>query len=76
MVTADGAGITADEREHRELFWALRGGGDFGVVTRFTYRLHPVGPLVLAGPLVHELAEARDVLRFYRARSCAIRPTS
>ena len=68
VVTADGAVITADEREHRELLWALRGGGgNFGVVTRFTYRLHPVGPLVLAGPLVYELADARDVLRFYRA---------
>src|SRR4051812_5369442 len=67
VVTADGAVVDADADEHAELLWALRGGGgNFGVVTSFAYALHPVGPLVLAGPLVHGLDDARDVLRFYR----------
>src|SRR5207253_2052271 len=53
--------------EHADLFWGIRGGGgNFGVVTRFNFRLHPVGPNVLSGLIVHPLAAARDVLRFYR----------
>jgi FAD/FMN-containing dehydrogenase len=67
VVTSDGMVIEADERDHPELLWALRGGGgNFGVVTRFDYRLHPIGPQVLAGPLVHRLEDAGDVMRFYR----------
>ena len=47
-------------------FWGLRGGGgNFGIVTSFEYRLHPVGP-VLAGPVVHPFTAAREVARFYR----------
>ena len=42
------------------------GGGNFGVVTSFEYRLHPVGPMVLAGPIFHPLEDAREVLTFYR----------
>ena len=72
MVTADGQFLTASASEHPDLFWGLRGGGgNFGVVTSFEYRLHPVGP-VLAGMVLHPLAKAKEVLRFYReyARSC------
>jgi FAD/FMN-containing dehydrogenase len=66
VVTADGRMLTASAEEHPDLFWGLRGGGgNFGVVTSFEYRLHQVGP-VLAGLLIHPLPVARDVLRSYR----------
>ena len=66
IVTADGELITASETRHQDLFWALKGGGgNFGVVTSITYRLHPVGA-VISGMLLHPLARAREVLRFYR----------
>ena len=67
LVTADGQLVTASADEHPDLFWALRGGGgNFGVATSFEFRLHPVGPLVLGGLVIHPLARAREVLRFYR----------
>jgi FAD/FMN-containing dehydrogenase len=67
VVTANGKLLRASEDEHRDLFWALRGGGgNFGVVTSFEFRLHPVGPTVLAGPLLWDASDAREVLRFYR----------
>ena len=67
VVTADGERVRASAEEHPDLFWALRGAGaNFGVVTSFEYRLHPVGPTVLGGMVVHPLANAREVLRFYR----------
>ena len=67
VVTADGRMLRASEHEHHDLFWALRGGGgNFGVVTAFEFRLHAVGPSVLAGPILWDAAEAREVLRFYR----------
>jgi FAD/FMN-containing dehydrogenase len=67
MVTAAGEVIHASASEHSDLFWALRGGGgNFGVVTRFTFRLHPVGPDLLSGLVVYPLAEARSVLQQYR----------
>ncbi len=66
VVTADGAFQTASETENADLFWALRGGGgNFGVVTSFEYRLHPVKD-VYGGPMFFELKHAADVLRFYR----------
>jgi FAD/FMN-containing dehydrogenase len=67
VVTADGELLRASEDEHPDLFWALRGGGgNFGVVTSFEFQLHPVGPTVLAGPILWDAAEAGEVLRFYR----------
>jgi FAD/FMN-containing dehydrogenase len=67
VVTADGGMLRASEREHPDLFWALRGGGgNFGVVTSFEFRLHPVGPIVLAGPIFWDASDAAEVLRLYR----------
>jgi FAD/FMN-containing dehydrogenase len=66
VVTADGKVRRTSETEEPDLFWALRGGGgNFGVVTEFEFRLHPVGQ-VLGGMVLHPLDQARDVLRFYR----------
>ena len=67
VVTADGALVQASAEEHADLFWGLRGGGvNFGIVTSFEYRLHAVGPTVLAGLILHPAARAREVLAFYR----------
>lgn len=67
VVTAEGQPVRASQTENPDLFWALRGGGgNFGVVTRFEYRLHPVGPDVLAGQIVYGMDAAEEVLRFYR----------
>jgi FAD/FMN-containing dehydrogenase len=67
LTTADGELLTASPDEHPNLFWGLRGGGgNFGIVTSFKYRLHPVGPTVLAGVLAWPMAEAAAVLRFFR----------
>src|ERR671924_2181414 len=67
VVTAEGRLVGASEEENPDLFWGIRGGGgNFGIVTSFEYRLHPVGPNVLAGPIFHPLADAPEVLRFYR----------
>ena len=67
VVTAQGEIVTASEEENADLFWAIRGGGgNFGVVTSFEYRLHPVGPIVLAGMVFYALEDAPEVLRFYR----------
>jgi FAD/FMN-containing dehydrogenase len=67
LITADGRFVTASERETPELFWGLRGGGgNFGIVTEFEYRLHPVGPIVLAGMLLYPADQAGGVLRRYR----------
>jgi FAD/FMN-containing dehydrogenase len=67
IVTADGQLRTVSATEHTDLFWGVRGGGgNFGVVTSFEYRLHPVGPLVLGGLILHPLSRAREVVRLYR----------
>ena len=67
VVTADGELLRASEDEHPDLFWALRGGGgNFGVVTSFEFRLHSVGPTVGAGPILWDATDAGEVLRFYR----------
>ncbi len=63
VVTADGRLLHASEQENPDLFWGLRGGGgNFGIVTRFDYQLHPVGPRVLAGDRIYALRHARSVL--------------
>ena len=67
VVTASGEVLRASAVEHPDLFWALRGGsGNFGVVTRFEFRLHPVGPELLSGLIVYPASEARSVLQQYR----------
>jgi FAD/FMN-containing dehydrogenase len=67
LVTADGELVTASEDHNPDLFWGVRGaGGNFGIVTSFEYRLHPVGPTVLAGPVYYALEDGFEVLRCYR----------
>ena len=67
VVTAAGQVLHASATEHPDLFWALRGGsGNFGVVTRFEFRLHAVGPDLLSGLIVYPLSEAKAVLQQYR----------
>jgi FAD/FMN-containing dehydrogenase len=66
IVTADGRLLTVSAEQNQDLFWGLRGGGgNFGVVTSFEYRLHPVTS-VLAGMVIHPMDKAKEVLRFYR----------
>ncbi len=66
VVLADGSVVTASADENADLFWGLRGGGgNFGIVTSFEYRLHPVGP-VLGGMLVYPFERASEILRVYR----------
>jgi FAD/FMN-containing dehydrogenase len=66
IVTADGQCRIASDTEHPDLFWGVRGGGgNFGVVTSFEYRLYPVG-MLLAGLVFHPFERAKDILRFYR----------
>jgi FAD/FMN-containing dehydrogenase len=67
VVTATGELVRASETDHPDLFWAIRGGGgNFGVVTSFEFKLHPVGPQVIAGLIVHPFSAAKEVLREYR----------
>jgi FAD/FMN-containing dehydrogenase len=67
LVTAAGAEVRASAEEHPELFWALRGGGgNFGVVTALEFALHPVGPEVFAGLLLHPAERGRELMRLFR----------
>jgi FAD/FMN-containing dehydrogenase len=67
LITANGEFVKASNTENSDLFWGVRGGGgNFGIVTEFEFRLNPVGPTVLAGPIFWPIEEAPDVLRFYR----------
>jgi FAD/FMN-containing dehydrogenase len=68
VVTADGRRIKADAEKNSDLFWALRGGGgNFGIVTEFEFRLHPVGPLVATVGPFYPIAHARQVLHAWRS---------
>jgi FAD/FMN-containing dehydrogenase len=67
VVTADGELVRASAEENADLFWGIRGGGgNFGVVTEFEFRLNPLGPTVLAGPIFWPMADSPKLLRFYR----------
>jgi FAD/FMN-containing dehydrogenase len=67
VVTAEGRVVRASEDENQDLLWGLRGGGgNFGVVTQFEYRLHEVGPMVTGGMVLWPLEQAGEVVRFYR----------
>jgi FAD/FMN-containing dehydrogenase len=67
VVTAEGKLVRASEEENADLFWGLRGGGgNFGIVTEFEFRLNPVGPQVLAGAVIWPVEDSPEVLRFYR----------
>src|SRR5262245_61993172 len=66
VVLADGSVVQTDSEREPDLFWALRGGGgNFGVVTQFTFRCSPAS-MVLAGPVLYDIDDAADVLRWYR----------
>ncbi|HZW84759.1 MAG TPA: FAD-binding oxidoreductase [Nitrososphaerales archaeon] len=66
MVLADGSFVTANEDMNKDLFWAIRGGGgNFGIVTQFTFKLHPVDK-VIAGPTFWPIEDAEEVLKWYR----------
>jgi FAD/FMN-containing dehydrogenase len=69
VVLADGSFVTASPSSHSDLFWALRGGGgNFGIVTSFTFRCHDIGDhgTIIGGPVFYDLADTPDVMRWYR----------
>ena len=67
VVTADGRLLRASESDNNDLLWALGGGGgNFGIVTQFEFALHPVGPLVYAGPIFYAASDAGELLRLFR----------
>jgi FAD/FMN-containing dehydrogenase len=67
VITADGRVVRASEKEHADLFWGLRGGGgNFGVVTDFGYKLHAVGPEIIAGAIAWRAESAPEVLEMFR----------
>ena len=67
LVTADGEFVKASAMENPDLFWGLRGGGgNFGVVTEFEFCLNPVGPTVVAGPILWAMEDSSQIMRFYR----------
>jgi FAD/FMN-containing dehydrogenase len=69
VVLPDGRLVVADESHHSDLFWALRGGGgNFGVVTSFTFRCHPIGEngVIIGGPVLYDIADTAEVMRWYR----------
>ncbi len=72
IVLADGRVVRASADEHPDLFWAVRGGGgNFGVVSTFEFRLHPVGPMVTGGLVAHPYPRAGEALRFFRDTTSA-----
>jgi FAD/FMN-containing dehydrogenase len=74
LVMADGRAVRASADENPDLWWAIRGGGgNFGIATSLQYALHPVGPMITGGVVVHPLLRAADMLRFFRD-TCASLP--
>ncbi|MGH3502682.1 MAG: FAD-binding oxidoreductase [Nocardioidaceae bacterium] len=70
VVLADGSFVQASAESHPDLFWALRGGGgNFGVVTSFTFDCHEIGEhgMIIGGPVLYDIADAPDVMRWYRS---------
>src|SRR5216110_3905200 len=66
LVLASGERVRASADEHPDLYWAIRGGGgNFGVVTAFTFKLHPIDTLY-GGPMLYELSETAEVMKWYR----------
>ena len=73
LVTADGQVRRVSQTKHPALFWALRGGGNnFGVVTAFEYRLHPLGPAVFFSPVFYPLAMAKEALQAFRTYAAIV----
>ncbi len=67
VVSADGEFLTASQDENEDLFWGIRGGGgNFGIVTEFEFRLNELGPIVVAGPIAWPMERSPEVLRYYR----------
>lgn len=67
LVTADGQVVTASETQNPDLFWGSAvAAANFGIVVDFQFRLNPAGPTVLAGPILWDVADSPQVLRFYR----------
>jgi FAD/FMN-containing dehydrogenase len=67
LVTADGRMVRVSEDENSDLFWAIRGGGgNFGIITRFEFKLHPVGPEILAGLIVFPQKQTKQIFQQYR----------
>lgn len=67
VVTTDGQLLRCDESNNQDLFWAIKGGGgNFGIVTTFNFKLHPLGPNVIAGPIIFDANQANEVMSKYR----------
>lgn len=67
VITVDGSRIVCSKEKNPDLFWAIRGGGgNFGIVTSFKFKLHKVGPVVFSGPVIFDIKEAKEVLHRYR----------
>jgi len=67
VITVDGDRVVCSKDKNTELFWAIRGGGgNFGVVTSFKFKLHKVGPIVFSGPVVFDIKDAKEVFHRYR----------
>ena len=67
LITAEGELVTASMEENQDLFWGVRGGGgNFGIVSSFEFRLHPVGPMVMSGLIFHRSSEAKGLMKFFR----------
>ncbi len=66
MVLADGSFVTANAKQNQDLFWAVRGGGgNFGVITAFTFKLHQID-ILYGGPMLYDISETEDVMKWYR----------